>query len=174
VESGKRFRSDVWKAIVRQSREDIKVVLLLLYVFYRERTLAEALTLGVHHVGLSVPDIEAAERFFVDALGFKVVGGNTNYPATFVSDGTTMLTLWRVAEPETAVAFDRRGNNGLHNLALKVANRSSLDKAFEQAKAHPDVAVEFAPGPMREGSTMDHCILLIPGGVRLEIATAAA
>ena len=44
------------------------------------------LTRGVHHVGLAVPDLEAAERFFRDALGWKTVGGVPDYPAVFVSD----------------------------------------------------------------------------------------
>ncbi len=139
-----------------------------------EMTLTDALTLGVHHVGLSVPDLEAAQSFFVDALGYKVVGGNPDYPAVFVSDGTTMLTLWQVKEPEKAVSFDRRSNIGLHHLALKVADRAALDTAFAKVKAHPGVTVEYAPGPMWEGSTMCHCIIAIPSGIRLEIATAAA
>ena len=136
--------------------------------------MTEALTLGVHHVGLSVPDLEATQRFFVDALGFKVLGGNPDYPATFVSDGTTILTLWRVSDPRTAVPFDRRANVGLHHLALKVANRAALDRAFEQVTAHPGVTVEFAPGPMRPGAAIHHCIVAIPGGIRLEIAMASA
>jgi catechol 2,3-dioxygenase-like lactoylglutathione lyase family enzyme len=135
--------------------------------------LTDALTLGVHHVGLSVPDLEAARSFFVEALGYKVVGGYPDYPAAFVSDGTTMLTLWRIKEPENAVSFDRHSNIGLHHLALKVADRAALDTAFSRATAHPGVTVEYAPGPMQPGSTMYHCIIAIPGGVRLEIATAA-
>jgi catechol 2,3-dioxygenase-like lactoylglutathione lyase family enzyme len=135
--------------------------------------MTEALTLGVHHVGLSVPDLEAAKGFFVEALGFRVVGGNPDYPATFVSDGSTMLTLWRVADPDSAAPFDRRAQVGLHHLALKVADRATLVKAFERVKAHPGVTVEFAPGPMRPGSPIDHCIIAIPGGIRLEIAMAA-
>jgi catechol 2,3-dioxygenase-like lactoylglutathione lyase family enzyme len=136
--------------------------------------MTEALTLGVHHVGLSVPDLEAAKRFFVEALGYKVIGENPKYPSAFVTDGTTTLTLWQVADPATATPFDRRANVGLHHLALKIANHDALATAFERVKAHPGVIVEYAPGPMREGSPMHHCIVAIPGGVRLEIATAAA
>jgi catechol 2,3-dioxygenase-like lactoylglutathione lyase family enzyme len=135
--------------------------------------LTETLTLGVHHVGLAVPDLDAAQRFFVEALGFKVVGGNPLYPAVFVSDGTTMLTLWRVSDPATATPFDRRGNIGLHHLALKVADRAALGTAFDSVRTHPGVVVEFPPGPMREGAALHHCIVAIPGGIRLEIATAA-
>lgn len=134
--------------------------------------MTSALTLGVHHVGLAVPDLEAAERFFVDALGWTVTGGVPSYPAVFVSDGSTMVTLWRVADPETAAAFDRRANIGLHHLALKVADRDSLPAAYDRIRVRPDVTIEFAPGPMWEGSPLHHLICAMPGGVRLELATA--
>jgi catechol 2,3-dioxygenase-like lactoylglutathione lyase family enzyme len=128
-------------------------------------------TLGVHHVGLAVPDIEAAERFFVDALGWTRAGGAPSYPAVFVSDGATMLTLWRV-DPQTAVPFDRRRNIGLHHLALKVADHDALAVVFERVRSHPGVVVEFAPEPMREGSPTRHFICAMPGGARIEFATA--
>jgi catechol 2,3-dioxygenase-like lactoylglutathione lyase family enzyme len=134
--------------------------------------MSQALTLGVHHVGLSVPDLPAAERFFVDALGFKPVGGVPDYPAVFVSDGTVMLTLWRVADPATAAGFDRRENVGLHHLALKVPDDAALDRAFQRVAAHEGVTVEFAPGPVRAGAATRHCIVAIPGGVRLELIAA--
>ena len=81
-----------------------------------------ARTRGAHHVGLTVPDVEAARRFFVEALGFDTVGGRPDYPAAFVSDGTLMITLWRAADPDTATPFDRRANLGLHHLALRVGD----------------------------------------------------
>ena len=51
-------------------------------------------TLGIHHLGLSVPDIKQTAAFFIDQLHFKQVGEKPDYPAIFVSDGTVMLTLW--------------------------------------------------------------------------------
>jgi catechol 2,3-dioxygenase-like lactoylglutathione lyase family enzyme len=134
--------------------------------------MTEPLTLGVHHVGLAVPDLQSAEHFFVDVLGWSVVGGRPAYPAVFVSDGSTRLTLWRVADPETANPFDRRSNIGLHHLALKVADRTALGTVFERVKAHPGVNVEFEPGPVQEGSPTHHFICAMPGGVRIEFATA--
>ncbi|HEY7372528.1 MAG TPA: VOC family protein [Polyangia bacterium] len=35
---------------------------------------ADAMTLGFDHVGLTVADLESSRRFFVDCLGWKVVG----------------------------------------------------------------------------------------------------
>ncbi|GJD78987.1 VOC family protein [Methylobacterium gregans] len=132
-----------------------------------------AVTRGVHHVGLAVPDLPAAEHFFVEALGWSVVGGVPSYPAVFVSDGATMVTLWRVADPGGAAPFDRRAHVGLHHLALGVADHAALALAYERVRAHPGVMIEFAPGPMREGSSTHHFICAMPGGIRLEFATVS-
>lgn len=134
--------------------------------------MSQAMTHGIHHVGLSVPDLTAAERFFVDALGWRVVGGSPDYPAVFVSDGTVMVTLWRVAEPGRARSFDRRANVGLHHLALRVADLRALRAVHDRLCGWPDVGVEFAPAPMREGSATHHFICAMPGGVRLEFVAA--
>ena len=67
-----------------------------------------SLTRGVDHVGLSVVDLERTKSFFCDCLGFKVLGERPDYPAAFVTDGTTMVTLWQVKAPDACVEFDRR------------------------------------------------------------------
>jgi catechol 2,3-dioxygenase-like lactoylglutathione lyase family enzyme len=128
----------------------------------------DPLTNGVHHVGLAVPHLDAAVAFFTDALGWKLVAENAEYPSAFVSDGTVTLTLWRVADPATAAKFDRRANVGLHHLALAVRDEAALNAVFERVSRHPGVTVEFAPGPVRVGSDRKHFICAMPGGVRLE------
>ena len=133
--------------------------------------MAEKLTCGVHHVGLTVPDLDQARSFFCDVLGFDVVGRKSDYPALFVSDGTILLTLWRAADPLTARPFDRRANIGLHHLSLAVANDDALDEAWERIRAYPGVIVDVAPEPMRPGSATRHFLVFIPGGIRLEFAT---
>lgn len=132
------------------------------------------LTRGVHHVGLTVPDLDQARGFFCDTLGFDEVGGVPDYPSIFVSDGAILLTLWRAADPATARAFDRRANIGLHHLSLAVADDAALDAAWERVTAHPEVVVDAAPGPIRPGSATRHFLVLIPGGIRLEFATPFA
>ena len=67
------------------------------------------LTIGVDHVGLAVKNLESARRFFCECLGWKLVGENQSYPASFVSDGNGIVTLWQVetrrnAYRSTAVA----------------------------------------------------------------------
>ncbi|WP_404482502.1 VOC family protein [Novosphingobium sp. BL-52-GroH] len=132
------------------------------------------LTQGIHHVGLTVPDLEQARAFFCGTLGFDEVGGVPDYPSIFVSDGAILLTLWRAADPLTARALDRRANIGLHPLSLSVADDAALEQAWESVTAHPEVVVDAAPGPIRAGSTTRHFLVFIPGGIRLEFTTPFA
>lgn len=123
-------------------------------------------TLGVDHVGLTVSDLDRSRRFFVDCLGWQVVGENPAYPAVFVSDGTTRLTLWQ-ADAEH-VGFDRHRNVGLHHLALKVADLDALRDLHARVSQWPDVVVEFAPELVGKGPRV-HCMVREPGGVRIEL-----
>ena len=128
-------------------------------------------TLGAHHVGLSVPDLDAAKRFFCDVLGCDLVAEKPDYPAAFVSDGAILLTLWQVADPQTATPFDRRANVGLHHLALKVADIESLQTLHAKLSETEGIAMEFAPEPISAGAATHHFICAMPGGIRIEFAT---
>lgn len=133
--------------------------------------MTQALTTGAHHVGLTVPDLEAATNFFCVTLGYNEVGGNPAYPSKFVSDGKTLITLWQAADPASATPFDRKANIGLHHLAIGVADAAALDAVHARVKAHPGATIEFAPEPIREGSNTRHFICAMPGGIRVEFAT---
>ncbi|KTE21577.1 MULTISPECIES: VOC family protein [unclassified Sphingopyxis] len=133
-----------------------------------------ACTQGAHHIGLAVRDVAEARDFFVEALGFGVAAERPDYPAIFVTDGTTLLTLWQVADPAGATAFDRRANIGLHHLALRVADLDALRTVFARVQNHPGTVIEFDPEPIREGATTHHFICAMPGGIRIEFATPFA
>ena len=126
-----------------------------------------AVTCGAHHIGLTVPDLAASRAFFRDTLGFEQVGEVPDYPAVFVTDGTTMITLWQAADPAKAVPFDRRNVIGLHHLALRVDGGDALDALHAKLAATDGVAVEFAPEPLGGGPTR-HMMCAIPGGIRVE------
>jgi catechol 2,3-dioxygenase-like lactoylglutathione lyase family enzyme len=129
------------------------------------------LTRGVHHVGLTVPDLDQARSFFCGVLGFDEVGGVPDYPAIFVSDGAILLTLWRAGDPLTARAFDRRANIGLHHLSLAVPDDAALEAMWDKVKLYSGVVIDSPPGPIRAGSTTRHFLVFIPGGIRIEFAT---
>ncbi len=136
-------------------------------------TTTTARTTGIHHAGLTVPDIEASAAFFEQALGFRRVGGNSAYPSLFLSDGTVLMSLWQAADPSHAVPFDRRKNIGLHHLALRVADPSALDGLHDELAARGDTTIEFAPELLGDGPTR-HMMCLIPGGIRLELIAPVA
>ena len=133
----------------------------------------QPVTMGVDHVGLSVSDLESSTRFFVECLGWTVVGENPVYPAKFVSDGFVRLTLWQLDTSDGHVTFDRQKNAGLHHLALKVRDLDSLQALFARVSAWPGVKVEFAPEPAYQGPRV-HCMVYEPSGLRLEIVYVPA
>lgn len=129
-------------------------------------------TSGAHHVGLTVPDLAATRNFFIDTLAFWQVGEVRDYPAVFVTDGTTMITLWQAEDPATAVAFDRKKVIGLHHLALKVDGSEALRTLEQTLLETPGVTIEFAPEPLGEGGTQ-HLMCAIPSGIRVEFIAPA-
>ena len=132
-----------------------------------------AITRGAHHIGLTVPDLPKTRDFFVDTLGFSQVGEVPDYPAVFLTDGGTMITLWQAADPAAAVPFDRKNVIGLHHLALKVDDSAALDNAYARLQGCGDeVKVEFAPEPLGGGPTR-HMMCTIPGGIRMELIAPA-
>ena len=132
-----------------------------------------ATTEGAHHIGLTVPDLSDTRAFFIDALGFSQVGEVPDYPAVFLSDGTTMLTLWQAKNPETATKFDRKNVIGLHHFALKVKDAETLDRLHGQLAGEEGVDIEFAPEALGDGPAK-HMMLSIPGGIRMELITLPA
>ena len=129
-----------------------------------------ALTHGIHHLGLSVPDVNRTADFFMDALGFDKVGEKPDYPAIFVSDGSVMLTLWQVSSPDQCNAFDRRNNVGLHHFAMSV-EPDALPALYQKLEAHEGVEIEFAPEALGT-SDIQHMMCHIPGGLRIEFIAA--
>ncbi len=127
-----------------------------------------AITQGSHHIGLTVPDLNAARNFFLNVFEFKQVGEVPSYPAYFLSDGTLMLTLWQAADPASATPFDRKNNIGLHHFALKVEGAETLNTLHKKLQNTEGVEIEFAPEFLGNGPTQ-HMMFYIPGGIRMEL-----
>jgi len=125
------------------------------------------LTKGVHHVGLTTQNVEETAQFFTELLGFDIVNRNPDYPAIFISDSTSMITLWEVQDKENYIPFDRKLNVGLHHLALRVETLSELNDIHKTLVTY-NVPIEFAPGPVGAG-TAQHMIFPEPGGIRIEL-----
>ena len=130
---------------------------------------ASVVTRGIDHVGLTVRNLEASRQFFTECLGWTVFGENKGYPAAYVTDGTSKITLWQVADVNQYAEFDRKQAVGLHHLALKVGSLDDLHALFARVKDWPGVVVEFAPEPSGAGPKI-HAMLAEPGGTRMELS----
>ena len=127
------------------------------------------LTKGVDHVGLTVSDLSASRKFFVECLNWSSKGEKPDYPAAFVSDGYCLLTLWQTKCDGKPVEFNRHANIGLHHLALKMPDEESLNVLFEKVKDWEGVKVEFPPEFSGKGPKI-HFMIHEPGGNRIEFA----
>jgi lactoylglutathione lyase len=130
---------------------------------------APTLTAGISHVGLSVSNLNGSLKFF-EAIGFNKVGGRESYPSYFISDGSSLVTLWQT--DNGATPFDRRKNVGLHHLAIKVSSLQALDEAYAAVQTVPGVRVdgEGAFGPEKlNGTTLTHAMVFEPSGNRIEL-----
>ncbi|MFM0339392.1 VOC family protein [Paraburkholderia fungorum] len=125
------------------------------------------LTLGIDHLGLTVSNLGETRDFFINCLGWTQVGEKPDYPASFVSDGRIMLTLWEVKNKENGINFDRKTNIGLHHVAFRVGSQDALAEIFAKVSAWPGVVVEFAPEDLGAGPKR-HTMVYEPGGIRLE------
>jgi lactoylglutathione lyase len=122
-------------------------------------------TLGIHHLGLAVSNLDASTDFFVKCLGWSVAGGNPKYPAKFVTNGESFFTLWQANDGSKS--FDRKNQVGLHHVAIRVASEADLLEVYERASKFQGVTVEFAPELLR-GGPAQHCMMYDPSGIRIE------
>ena len=118
-------------------------------------------------MGLAVKNLASSASFFIKTLGFNEIVNDPSYPKVFVSDGTTMITLWGVKDPETATSFDRRGNVGLHHLAFAVQSEEKLTALHEVLSKTDGVTIEFAPQYVGNGPSK-HMMVYEPSGIRIE------
>ena len=129
---------------------------------------------GIHHLGLTVRDIDESEHWYADVLGMVRVlveahpagGGHTvviNRPDTFLFLG---LDFHPQADLER---FDER-RTGLDHVALAVEDRSDLD-----AWAHRLDTLGVAHGPIHDKDQPVHAAMVVhdPDGIAIELFWAA-
>lgn len=127
-------------------------------------------TLGIHHLGLTVNNLQATTAFFTDCLGWSIAKEIPEYPAAFVTNGKAFVTLWQ--SDHGAKYFDNKANIGLHHFALEVENEAALHDAFKKVANYPGVKMEFEPELLGDGPAK-HCIFYEPGGIRMEFICAS-
>jgi len=98
---------------------------------------------GVNELVLEVADLEAAERFYVELLGFPVL---ERWPApreaVWVLAGRTRIGLWL---PQTGIARGRGGSKVHYALSVTAENYAPLVRALRDRGAKVD-EVEWEGG----------------------------
>lgn len=89
----------------------------------------------VHHLRLTVADIDRSRAFYTEVLGFAVVMELN--PGVFLSNGSIGLGLGPAPDPRRAGHTDRFDENriGLDHLSFGVSSRIELEDAARELAA---------------------------------------
>jgi len=109
--------------------------------------------------------LKATSEFSTACLNWSVAKEVSEYPAIFVTNGKTMITLWQTNSD--AKEYDRKGSVGLHHFALKVSSEEALNYVFKKVAEYPGVRIEFKPELLHNGLAK-HCMIYEPNGIRME------
>lgn len=125
----------------------------------------------ISHIGIAVEDIEAAAKFYTQALGLKLGGveevGNQKVKVAFLPVGEVRLELVQPTSPDSPVAkFLEKNGPGIHHIAYEVADVAG---EVERLKASGVRMVDDTP---RDGAHNTRVAFVHPrasGGVLTEL-----
>lgn len=115
--------------------------------------------LGIRHVALFTPDLEAAERFWVDVMGYAIEW-RPDPDNLYLTAGRDNLALHRATKPAAPEA-DR-----LDHIGLAVPQPADVDAWAEHLARH-GVTLAAAPKTHRDGSRSLY--FRDPGGILVQI-----
>jgi catechol 2,3-dioxygenase-like lactoylglutathione lyase family enzyme len=143
---------------------------------------------GMDHVGITVPDIAEAERFFVDIVGCEKAmsfGPFRDDEGTFMQDLLDVdpravieqitlvrcghgsnIELFQYSAPDQNTARPRNSDHGGHHLAFYVEDIAAVAAYFEEN----GIRTLMGPFPVNEGPAAGQTILYFfaPWGLQLE------
>ena len=127
--------------------------------------------LKIDHLGIAVPNLEEALKFYLGALGLKVTGeeivAEQKVKVVFLPTGDSEFELLESTDPEGPIAkFIEKKGAGMQHVALRVEN---IDAALEELKAKGIQLIDQKP---RYGAGGARIAFLHPkstGGILLEL-----
>ncbi|MEE4022574.1 methylmalonyl-CoA epimerase [Gordonia sp. PKS22-38] len=137
------------------------------------------LVVAIDHVGIAVPDLDAAKKWYLDHLGFETLHEETNEEQGVVeamvgprtAGGAVIQLLAPLNDESTIAKFLDRNGPGLQQLAVRVTDVDAVTERLTAA----GVRVLY-PQPRR--GTADSRINFVhpkdAGGVLLELVEPAA
>ena len=91
---------------------------------------------GLHHIGINVGDLDRAEAFYTDVLGFKVTERyQEEIRHSMLDTGTTKLHLFESPSLEIKSAIARLSEDGYAHMAFGTS-REKFPKVMKELKKH--------------------------------------
>ncbi len=103
---------------------------------------------GIHHIALNVKDLDRAEKFYTEVLGFTVTHRfSKGLRHLMVDTGNSAIALFEAPELETRASLDQLSEAGYMHLAFKTT-RERFDQIIAEMK---EKKVTIDSGPVRRG-----------------------
>lgn len=135
-----------------------------------EQTLGD-LFLGLDHVALAVPDLDASVALYRDVLGFAVIneletrGEHTGMRSALMRLGGVTIVLVQGTEPDSQVSrFVERFGPGVQHLAIEVSDLAAASELLCARGLRYETPVIESPYTRQKFSTRDPAM-----GVRIEL-----
>lgn len=122
---------------------------------------------GVHHLKITVADVERSQQFYTGVLDFQYVADLPS--GVFLSNGNIGLGIGTPPDPSQADNNDRFNENrvGLDHLSFNLESRAALDKALQTLDEH-----NVDHGEIKDlGADFGICVLAFrdPDNIQLEL-----
>lgn len=123
------------------------------------------------HLGIAVRSIEAAAKFYTDALGLRVTGTETipheQVKVAMLPLGATRIELLEATADDSAIArFIAKRGEGLHHIAIEVDDLAAHVRRMQAA------GVRLVKDEVQVGAGGHHYVFVDPastGGVLVEL-----
>jgi glyoxylase I family protein len=108
---------------------------------------------GIHHIALNVTDLDRAEHFYTDVLGFTVTHRFSKGLRHIMLDtGNALLALFETPELEMKSALEQLSDKGYMHFAF-ATNREEFIKILDELK-NKNVRIDSGPVVRGEGESI--------------------